>query len=119
MGKFYEDNKYIQMCRKAEELQKIGKGYLAERLIDPMLFGEIFFVQNKVFYRDEKFDLYQIFRQDQLQEMCDQHFLLGRFVEYNNQAGSPLFKDFTMMWLCFVMKEKFNKIWDDTKGVWE
>lgn len=58
-------------------------------------------------------------RQDQLQEMIDwnQWQLTARYSEFvHNQAGQEnpesYFTSMEQLWLAFVMKEKYDKVWD-------
>ncbi len=74
-----------------------------------------------------------LFRQDQLQEMIQENpspKLLVQFIYFLGWDGAtfskhgypmtkpPEFTSLEQLWLAFVMKEKYNKVWDSTKGDW-
>ena len=78
----------------------------------------------------EKDEFIWLPRQDQLQEMVDSERYFERprslllsfynFVDFFNASGteqySSQFKTMEQLWLTFVIKEKYNKVWND--GGW-
>ncbi len=104
---------YIKMCEKATEIQKL------ERVIP-----------DRVFKVCETYP-YQIWlpRQDQLQEMLDTDIfkILDRFISWIGNWDCEIndycvlngfrleieeYKSMEQLWLAFVMKEKYNKVWN-------
>jgi len=67
-------------------------------------------------------------RQDQLQEMLSQHnlwaktlafeFFLRKEGSYDINSYAFQFTSMEQLWLAFVMKEKFGKVWDFEKEDW-
>ena len=130
--------KNILMCEKAEEIQKIWKprvGDLAWRgtkylptkdacgyLTDVDVFDtQGYKARGSVWLP----------RQDQLQEMVNEgsvEFLTRRFNKFAldechimsgscHLNGFAVFETLEQLWLAFVMKEKYNKIWNGTDWV--
>jgi len=119
---------YIKMCEKAEELQEIWEPqpfdnfcYRHHREDAPWWwskldrFGEI----------NKKRDIHiWLPRQDQLQEMLkvdyDQRIIsiweMERFLEFYKTKWK-IFETMEQLWLAFVMKEKYGKIWDGKKWI--
>ena len=91
------------------------------------------FTQHSKIYADAKGDFYvskdndelcQLERQDQLQEMVDPvvgypNTLVTEFWEWfdecNGIDNDIAFTSMEQLWLAFVMKEKYNKVWDGEK----
>ena len=121
---------YIKMCEKAEEIHKEHEWIEGDWCWD---------VTNKEWYilcpcchNYEHYPLSMYFwlpRQDQLQEMVKgddhMHLLAYKFALYFHGNLDPLYwyigvdnytvdadNSMEQMWLAFVMKEKFNKVWD-------
>jgi len=98
---------YIQMCEKAVEVQELWN----PKQKDYRAMG------------NERFEVW-LPRQDQLQGMVNDNFWLqlGTFSVWiqtpSEEKYRIKFKSMEQLWLAFVMKEKFNKIWDgeDWKG---
>ncbi len=71
---------------------------------------------------DPPYDMYHpiwLPRQDQLQEMIKEKlpprdsFILFEFVEFVRNLDSKHYEDsMEQLWLAFVMKEKYNKVWN-------
>lgn len=63
-------------------------------------------------------------RQDQLQEMVIKEdersciALIGASHLMAERLNHYIFDSFEQLWLAFVMKEKYGKIWDDKKQEW-
>ena len=134
--------KYIKMCEKAEEIQKMrldkweegdyvfDKGYDDVRLV----------FQNAKWLMGYGIYMVWLPRQDQLQEMIwlrvpskkPRTLLIwllnsvvfpedpptNKNIADNENKYWEQFDSMEQLWLAFVMKEKFNKIWDDKKGEW-
>ena len=137
---------YIDMCRKAVEIQKLDLGskiYNEDEDEEHKLTSFYYLPHaHKISilkwdndeghyisggYRDNQSDAVWLPRQDQLQEMVKSdehpHWQLNDFIDSGQadyqQETSDYAKQFTTMeqlWLAFVMKEKFNKVWKN--GDW-
>jgi len=101
---------YIKMCFEAKELQDRDFFY--------------FMSHPKEYVAEYQSKLGGIMtwlpRQDQLQEMIGKHYLrelIKIFIYWwdNNWQEHPEFASMEQLWLAFVMKEKYNKIWDGEK----
>lgn len=64
-------------------------------------------------------------RQDQLQEMMEENFrgfqFYGRvswFKKFVDKAVPMKYKSWEIAWLMFVMKYKYNKVWDSKHELW-
>ena len=84
---------YIKMCEKAVEIQKLAPRNEVKNWWSP----------------DDL--MVWLPRQDQLQEMCEnkgEDFFIFAF-----RSGShPLLDTYEKLWLAFVMKEKYGKVWN-------
>lgn len=74
------------------------------------------------FVLHSEYGLFQLERQDQLQEMCniianDYRGLFKIFGEEIYKTKYDKFKSPEQLWLAFVMSEKFNKQWSDSEWV--
>ena len=123
---------YIKMCEKAEEIQAI-------RPLNPKQFtlhlgtqgiitrlASFYYVYN---YKNREHKVWWLPRQDQLQDMVKRgvkkffpYNLLWRFYRaISSNAKDNIYKpEFTSMeqlWLAFVMKEKYNKIWNGEEWI--
>jgi len=121
-------DQYIEMCMKAVEIQDKRPRENAEPLFTPRNRVHIFNDGN-FYYYDELHLLvrqhYWLPRQDQLQDMimktqigndtyCYTSLILD-FVDFVNRP-SELFT-LEQQWLVFVMKEIYNKVWNDKDWV--
>jgi len=138
--KFYEDKNYIEMCEKAEEMQEKWKPERGD------YYRKYHFSKNKVkiyskiavyppLSNHKRFLLKNIGkknspfvwlpRQDQLQEMLFDEFYDNPFdIEIIFNEWMVLDKYILMKynfleeaWLEFVMKEKYNKVWNNSGRV--
>ena len=126
---------YIKMCGKAklDHFWKEGDFYYVPERSILQKFREIWgkvlvFRKEEVSYK-EWHQVIWLPRQDQLQEMIPRITdvrclvlpkLLCEFVYYNHSSVCNTAKQFTSMeqlWLAFMMKEKYNKVW--TRQEWE
>ncbi len=115
---------YIEMCEKTEEIQKLwnpeGGDFYAPPARDRVCF----------YFGLMDSDFIWLPRQDQLQEMihraCLPHVLLDEFLSWEKQYQDNIVEQkgkvwiassMEQLWLAFVMKEKYNKIWDGTDWV--
>lgn len=62
-------------------------------------------------------------RQDQLQDMMKEGIentwgLFSRFYKWFSTKFSCITWSFEQLWLAFVIKEKYNKVWDSEKEIW-
>ena len=95
---------YVKKSEKAEEIQKISKKFwLGKELYEKQFYNEKIWLP----------------RQDQLQEIYVHGGTpYGYTTLLNYFMKSNLIPDtMEQLWLAFVMKEKFNKRWDDEKWV--
>jgi len=127
---------YIKMCEKARRIQDY---WLTEECseAESSEYGGLFWnKQTREVFITTEWDEWEhsiwLPRQDQLQEMVaipktaslptvTQLILFYRFWEREDGAqGLPYFAYFTSMeqlWLAFVMKEKYNKIWNGDEWI--
>ena len=109
---------YIKMCEKAEEVQRLrpiqlGDWYAAQgnrcvcvigSLAHPKLTADLFLGKDT-----------WLPRQDQLQEMMPMplSIVIDDFRNFCLQDGQVwLFGSMEQLWLAFVMRDKYNKVWD-------
>lgn len=121
---------YIEMCKNAQEIQDI--------IIEEGVFKGADFYANIKWDKSYKINIADeggyndvldsyiwLPRQDQLQEMIEwkQQGIQERILYFSNETSSGfeamnyMFDSFEKIWLAFVMKEKYNKIWKD--GTWQ
>jgi hypothetical protein len=119
---------YIKMCKKAVEIQEVWNRNIGDWYVDSFLNN----IKQKddwniyILWYDEPF-LYQsrfkwIPRQDQLQDFFSpvtpnifrDIFNFSNALKYSlvYEENRQLFYSMEQLWLAFVMKEKFNKVWD-------
>jgi len=138
--------KYIKMCEKAREIQKALKdrfdfrfqGYCTyhKHLLEEIEDGDVacppfakkkritpaanlYGTKEDCYWKEKWIGLPY---QDQLQEMicktkddCYRIFVNGCYEDNNwNNLDSM-----EQLWLAFVMREKYNKVWKDEKETWE
>ena len=127
---------YIKMCEKAEKIQGKWKPQEGDWIVEkgyrdvPLVLMEGLragFITGVGWEDDDPFDHEESIwlpRQDQLQEMVVQYpkdepwvtfTLLRDFVMALPNARSVYTEQFTsweQLWLAFVMKEKYNKMWN-------
>jgi hypothetical protein len=134
---------YVKMCAVADEIQKVwelsdGDFYYNQKRKDKSVIVVLngWLNSRTSFDRFHQSDYSWLPRQDQLQEMimslyngddpiykiatknsqCD--ILLRRFKKFTLAEVSLLrLTTFEQLWLAFIMKEKYNKIWDGNKWV--
>ena len=104
-------NDYIKMCEKAEEIQGIWNH--EQHFLDR---PHSYIVDNG------RSGWTWLPRQDQLQEMVgsDWRYIFSKFMWWYTDVDIrqlEIIGSMEQLWLAFVMKEKFNKIWDGNK--WE
>lgn len=125
---------YIKMCEKAVEIQKLWKPKTGDVLCHKNT-GDILWVdrfnQNNIFVCDHLSSVYTskqgsiwLPRQDQLQGMVEnkRDFGIGHnvnlfhnfvFSKYSvDYRANDIFISMEQLWLAFVMKEKYQKVWD-------
>lgn len=103
---------YIKMSDKAKELWQYRK----------TLPGDFLVVEGRVYVYPERWaiDSIPLFRQDQLQEMTGYAIAANAFAiaDFLRKDGKWLREDLDyinsmeQLWLAFVMKEKYNKVWN-------
>lgn len=115
---------YILMCEKAEEIQEghqWGDGdYTQSGIYIEHYWDEFGWNVNNKNGRGDKY--IWLPRQDQLQEMIfkktgkyDEHELVRDFAEfvYENSENWSM----EQLWLAFVMKKRYNKVWDGSEWI--
>jgi len=131
--------KYIKMCEEAKKIQKEWKPKAFDLYFDK--FNHLIKHYNPV-TKDKKIKQWQIkenmiwlIYQDQLQEMVaetsgfDGKRMIGlelcNFWAWyqQNRPGDigveiELWPSWEQLWLKFVMKQKYNRLWDDKKEKW-
>ena len=118
---------YILMCEKAKEIQKlVDKQVNFSDYIDEFIFGSNlnYFAFKNLRLEKGKYaenNIIWLPRQDQLQEILkDTHWTIYGFFEqitkFMSDSGS-IDWSWEQVWLGFVMKEKYNKVWNGTD--WE
>ena len=125
---------YIKMCEKAEEIQTKSQPVhiMESRQVFVYDGDEVWFHYTVGEGRDMVINKVWLPRQDQLQEMVgtfpkafeklvnevgindfnyglEEMFEWGLFGQYSSLASME------QLWLAFVMKDKFNKVWDGKK----
>lgn len=124
---------YILMCEKAVEIQELWKKQAGDIFAQGYPRGNTLIVGFHCTFSevDEHYpDRVWLPRQDQLQEMVENN--ISDFLEFcfapNSCCGCSRtvstfikikFKNLSMeqLWLAFVMKEKFNKVWNGTDWI--
>lgn len=113
---------YIKMCdnRFLRDNWKLAEGDFFTRSQSDLVYclekGELDFIKQSLIptYKSWIGNKIPLFRQDQLQEMVKHRnmFELHRAFNYwlNRQKNIP--NSMERLWLAFVMKEKFNKVWN-------
>jgi len=118
---------YIKKCEKAPKLQPrdlefLNGDYIYYKNNWGIYFKEKFYQEgvyndgSLINYDDNPFRLHM---QDQLQEMIEglpvNHVLrIYRFIDRQDDGSGRILKYNSMeeLWLAFIMKEKYNKIWN-------
>ena len=107
---------YMKMCEKAEEIQ--GLRDTSHRGFPTPCFS---YHENDVWFNpvDNKPAIW-LPRFDQLQEMLDTEEIEPNLIPYDKlfhftswvRVEDVPFTSMEQLWLAFIMKEKFNKVWD-------
>jgi len=134
---------YIKMCEKATEIQKKwkpkGADFMFNTAVEECCFIRVERTQDrryKDYYMDYNEDRFLwLPRQDQLQEMVkdwdtpSSMFITGvPGLFWSDETGYSKeddklfdyyseFNSFEQLWLAFVMKEKYNKVWNGTDWI--
>jgi len=108
---------YLKMCEKAGEIQRVHQWQEGDCFINPSGFLGFYCGQCSSEYGFYEKSVW-LPRQDQLQEM------IGGDIQYRWDRCNEFWFDIThsvgsfeQLWLAFVMKEKFNKIWNGEEWV--
>ena len=121
------------MLEKAEKIQKLRGNTLwvdGDFYTDTILMGRASFSVVQTEYADEPYEMYKpiwLPRQDQLQKMVRSKFANNldmlmafyAFVTEDKPFGFDAIFNAPMeqLWLAFVMKEKYNKVWNGEKWI--
>lgn len=113
---------YIIMCDKATEIQELwdflSDDFILYDKVNGVCCGNLFkYVTNKTYDKERYIWLP---RQDQLQDMVNHGYEIKTnvlkdiysFKLYNDEYGAK-FKSMEQLWLAFVMKENYDKIWEE------
>ena len=130
---------YIKMCEKAEEIQTYADEYLDSFSVScwyapnhvqckghftdwhmaykfcPVCCKPLKITpEYSICHRMKGDDTIWLPRQDQLQEMLDVHHytLLEKCWDFAQSTNGWMFDSMEQLWLAFVMKEKYNKLWN-------
>ena len=116
---------YIKMCEKAKEIQEQKKGHVMQSLhsdghIDKVM--GVWITRRGEYYTGYRLGLENevviwLPRQDQLQEIYLKSFPEALIVEqfycwFSVLPMTPAFTSMEQLWLAFVMKQKYNKVWN-------
>ena len=114
--------KYIKMCEMAKEIQDYWEIHTGDYYFSK--YTEMVVIGLPHFSYKTKDHYIWLLRQDQLQEMIGTgvFFVLEAFNQFVFHEYGPYcvktFHSREQLWLAFVMKEKFNKMWDEKKEEW-
>ena len=135
---------YIKMCQQASRLRELWIPKDADFVIDVYneRRGNAYAMDvdqdnhDSIIEDVENGKLLVVYRQDQLWDFVDEYknknhrifrfydFLKKKYLSFSNQNGytiiTNMFDSVSMekLLLCFVMNEKYNKIWDKDKEDW-
>jgi len=131
--KWYEDPVYILMCERAKEIQKDWKpkrgDFTNGNLIvkDSPNGYECIFELEEYAYPFHKDNSIYLPRQDQLQDMVNdillrkiqRFYMFARSLEFDGNVTkySFSFNSIEQLWLAFVMKERFGKVWNNNSWI--
>jgi hypothetical protein len=127
--KWFEDPAYIKMCEKAVEIQKLAPCWFEEReyfycnihKCHLLHGGECLESDGSECDQDNYTWLpHQYQLQPIVKHLYESSFgILDRFVEYCANLENDIIRSYYMeqLWLVFVMKEKYGKVW--TGKDWE
>ena len=107
---------YIKMCEKAEEIQNCEEASKQYRYPRNIYLGKGDYGYAD-FYQYKHSENIWLPRQDQLQEMVGsfEHCCM-RIVQYwDDDTGFEYCTSMEQLWLAFVMKEKYGKVWSGDK----
>lgn len=133
----YEDSFYVDMCEKAEELQKIrstnyGNYFCSHNTTS---FYDLIIINDCNNYSSQNEKDIWLPRQDQLQEMAIPyydsvgHSTVANIINLAYNMNLILressiswdywmqFKTFEQFWLAFVMYKKYNKVWNNKNWI--
>ena len=117
---------YIKMAGKAEEIQNKWKPEIYDSYVERSNIRIIPDISTRIHLNNRfKFDVVYMWlpRQDQLQELLNYSIaplgitwkffwsVYGDAEDDKNREYWSVFNSMEQLWLAFVMKEKFNKIW--------
>lgn len=120
---------YIKMCEKAEEIQvkwkprigdkikhRLGKSIQLITLYDIETYSDDFYIEEKYTWLPT---------QEQLQKMISRNWydVFCKFLwwhsddDKSSEEFESMFTSMNEVWLAFVMKEKYNKVWNGKEWV--
>ena len=117
----------ITMCEKAEEIQNSWRkrhgDYYLSLSHSPSQRGVALFHSTYFVRPDENIDIW-LPRQDQLQKMVFEYLAKGNdtysiftlILDFSDFANQPCgFDSMEQLWLAFVMRELYNKVWNGSE----
>lgn len=116
---------YIKQCEKAKEIQEACcRSLPLENLFFIKKLGALSLYDSERFQHDWYSDRIWLPRQDQLQEMVKYRAgdALHRICEFHDIICPDwkyflIFTSLEQLWLAFVMKERWNKIWNGKEWI--
>ncbi len=123
---------YIKMCEEAEEIQERWTWIKGDVFADEINQIHILESGGHIMLMGTHFPEGYIWlpRQDQLQEIVDYdnnpYVLNSEFMDFINVENEimcaprePIMNSMEQLWLAFVMKEKYNKKWNNKELKWQ
>jgi hypothetical protein len=119
---------YVEMCRKAEEIQRLwspaeGDHFVDElchvSIVNPALLEHL----NKSFKEGKRENYVWLLRQDQLQQMVislfkgNCYWMMEECYKFMKLPYPVKSESMEQIWLTFVMREKFGKVWDGASWI--
>ena len=134
-----KSKKYIEMCEKAEKIQQLWQPNAGDWFLEKSTLPlEIIIFEGWYVLRKDKFiqrigpaNNYDFFdkgkveiwlpRQDQLQEMIIDDFddVQDMFYNFSRWIYNEPCETAEQLWLAFVMAEKFDKVWNGRRWIYE
>jgi len=106
-----KSQEYILMCEKAKEIQH--QYFKTDKICHN---EKNYYERGFPFPDDKSYNLIWLPRQDQLQEMINEvnYHKVWNFYEFvMDDIGSESKKSMEQLWLAYVMRHKYNKIWSE------
>ena len=111
---------YIKMRRMAKS--DLKDGIPIECPCNYISLSDVWIDSKGDFYFGTEDEVFQLERQDQLQEMVEYDWVVcvKRVYDFMFSLNPPeMPHSMEQLWLAFVMKEKYNKVWNGTEWIKE